>query len=352
MDAGTEASIDGGVSCFPPPRGFDPGFAKGVVALQMMPLEVRTVALDHQGRVLVAGAQGMDSFIARITTDGKVDTTFATKGIFTQSFGAQEDAAEAIAVDAQDRVLFGGGVKQGVSAYPYVARLTPAGAIDASFMFLGTTSLGRVLAIAPDQGGLYAMGEGHFVLRLLDDGTEDAAFTLVQGMGSNIAGIALADGVAVLDLDGTIAKYGKDGTKDASFGGQVFGKKTTASVLVKNGDGYLTADNAPPSHVAILDSKGAATAMSADIAMSITSLGVACNRIVLGGGSNGDAQLGLLGLDTKPVTGDKLVDSYPVVAQGDAGTGRFLSLVQPDGRVIWLESVLGTGSIAMARASP
>lgn len=351
VDAGPEASTDGAAPCFPPPRGFDTSIKNGALTVSPMPLDARAIALDHEGRVLIAGAQGPDSFVARIGTNGMVDTSFGSKGIFIQSFGAANDAIQGLAVDGQDRILMAGGLDQGGSNYPFVARLGTDGTIDALFTtFIGNVSLGSAWAVAPDQGGAYVMGETHFVMRLLDDGTTDAAFKLVQGGAPAIAGLAVSDGVITLDRDGNLWKYGKDGTQDPNFGGQIFGTKAAGITLAKNGTGFVVGGENAPSTIVLADANGKPAAMSGSIGMNAFSIGTACNRFVLGGGSNGNAQVGLLGLDAKPVAGDKTVDSYPVTA--DASTGTLLSAVQSDGRIVFVESVSGTGVVEFARVSP
>lgn len=349
-----EAKADAAMGCFPSPRGFDPNFKNGAITVSMMPLDVRTLAIDDKGRYLIAGAQGSDAFIARITPDGKVDTTFGTKGVIVQSFSATADVIRTIALDAQHRIVVGGGLDQGGSEYAFVARFSIDGALDATFTtWISSISLGDVRAIAIDSDGLYAMGASHFVQRIQGDGTTDAAFMLVQApMGENIAGTAVSDGVIVFDNAGAIAKYGKNGMPDAAFGGPIFGPMATGGAFATNGSGFIVSDGAKPAHLATLDDKGKVVQMSESVSMSIASIGVACNRIVLGGGSNGDAAIGLLGLDTKPVTGDKAVDSYPVTAPVDSATSALFSIVQTDGRVVYVEGVGGTGAIEMARVGP
>jgi uncharacterized delta-60 repeat protein len=346
-DAGPESAMDGS-SCFPPPRGFDPSVKNGALTVSAMPLDARAIALDHQGRIVIAGAQGSDSFVARLAPSGMVDTSFGDKGVFVQSFGAANDVIQGIAVDAQDRVLVAGGLDQGGSTYPFAARLTTAGTIDSAFTtFVGNVSLGNARAVTPIvAGGAYLGGESHFVMRLLDNGTVDATFKLVQGMPSMtlLRVLETLDGVATIDSDGNLSKYGKDGTLDPSYGSMIPGARSMD--FFEKGMLVLAA----PSTVVLVDTNGKPTAMSGDIGMVASAFGSACNRIVLGGGSNGNAQVGLLGLDAKSVPGDKVVDTYPVTA--DASTGALLSAVQSDGRIVFVESVTGTGVVEFARVSP
>lgn len=93
------------------------------------------MAIDSQGRVVVAGYTNYgDAFaVVRLTTSGALDTTFDGDGKLTVDFGGFQDQAFGVAVDSQDRVVVAGRTSIGSTFDFAVARLTVAGALDASF---------------------------------------------------------------------------------------------------------------------------------------------------------------------------------------------------------------------------
>lgn len=100
---------------------------------------VAALALDGQGRIVLAGAVGSSFGVARLNADGSVDATFDSDGRATVSFGATS-AATAVAVDGSGNIVLGGwtgspsplGIGTVKSDFA-AARLTAAGALDPAF---------------------------------------------------------------------------------------------------------------------------------------------------------------------------------------------------------------------------
>ena len=155
-----------------------------------------TLRSTAQGRIVVAGTSRQDTeydfAVARLTAAGALDASFGIGGKATIDFAGREDGASSVAVDAQGRIVIAGR-SQGVTGYDVaVARLTAAGALDASFGAGGkftadfgdfqdfaqsvlTDAQGRiVLAVTSNQGG--PTGADFVVARLTAAGTLDASF--------------------------------------------------------------------------------------------------------------------------------------------------------------------------------
>jgi uncharacterized delta-60 repeat protein len=122
------------------------------------------VAVDSMDRVVVAGGtdNGTDSdlAVARLTVAGALDASFDGDGKRTIAFGASTDYAYGVAVDSTDRVAVAGNAVIGASSDIAVARLTVAGALDSSFSGDGKQTLGFTLqsdsfgtAVAVDSQG-------------------------------------------------------------------------------------------------------------------------------------------------------------------------------------------------------
>jgi uncharacterized delta-60 repeat protein len=110
----------------------------------------RAVALDHFGRIVMAGYRdtGFDSdyMVTRYLANGALDTSFGGTGIVTISFGASTyDYGRAVTIDSQNRIIVAGSAIFGNPEYFGVVRLTASGALDTSFDVDGrqTISFGR-----------------------------------------------------------------------------------------------------------------------------------------------------------------------------------------------------------------
>lgn len=96
-----------------------------------------SVAIDPQGRIVVGGHSGPfpqeDWAIWRFTDSGLPDTSFNGSGRATTSLSAGTDVANAVAIDAEGRILEAGSASNGSNDDFALVRWTPAGALDPSF---------------------------------------------------------------------------------------------------------------------------------------------------------------------------------------------------------------------------
>lgn len=99
--------------------------------------QVRDVALDAQGRIVVAGYSGFqytpavdEALVARYLPDGSLDQSFGEGGVARAGTGG----AQAVAIDPTGRIVISGGTSFGPFENPWrVARLTSSGGLDPSF---------------------------------------------------------------------------------------------------------------------------------------------------------------------------------------------------------------------------
>ena len=108
------------------------------------------VAIDGSGRAVVAGtvkysAINPDMVAARFTTDGDLDTTFASDGYWNYDLaGNSADYATGLAIDSAGRVYLGGRASGGSYGADYTAvavRLTAVGGTDVTFNGNGKSTL-------------------------------------------------------------------------------------------------------------------------------------------------------------------------------------------------------------------
>lgn len=155
----------------------DPAFGgDGIVQLDFEPGpwdDAAAVAIDGSGRIVVAGQTASDpactsycyAAIARLTADGALDPTFGGNGTVTNSVSLSN--ASAVAIDAGERIVVGGGSS--------ISRYTASGAPDPTFSGDGTAPIDLFLM------GLALDGNGRIVASGYSDGNVPAARLLANG---------------------------------------------------------------------------------------------------------------------------------------------------------------------------
>ncbi len=154
---------------------------------------ISDIAIQSDGKIVVAGyAEGSfdeDLALARYTTEGLLDTTFGTGGVVTTDLGGN-DRAQGVAIQPDGRIVVAG-LSGGAGGYDFaLARYDRDGTLDATF----------------GSGGLVTTNFGG------DDGAMDVA------IGSDGKILAAGFGDVGFGRDFALARYGTDGTLDATFG--------------------------------------------------------------------------------------------------------------------------------------
>ncbi len=239
----------------------------------------RAVAIQRDGKILVAGhvritvANQDDFIVARYLQDGSLDWTFGVEGIAAvNTSGNSGDAAYALAIQADGKVVVAGA--DGMRDFVLV-RLNSTGDLDPSFDVDGkvTTAIGdgndEAYAIALQSDGKilaagYATVNGlrdFAVVRYNNDGTLDTSFdtdgkaiTPIGSYGEQINALLIqSDGKITVAgytetdarTDFALARYNGDGTLDSSFGtnGKIIttlsSNKEEGLALAQQSDGKL-----------------------------------------------------------------------------------------------------------------
>jgi uncharacterized delta-60 repeat protein len=203
---------------------------------------VYAIALQEDGKIIIGGTftgyNGVNAndYIARLNTDGTLDTSF------NMGQGGANNFVYAVAVQADGKILIGGDFTayNGISiASDRILRLNTDGSLDTSFNHNGAGPSGTVYAIAVQEDGKILIA-GNFityngvnasdrVARLNTDGSLDTTFNM-GGTGANSTVMALAlqaDGKILiggsfitydgLNASDKIACLNTDGTLDTSF---------------------------------------------------------------------------------------------------------------------------------------
>jgi uncharacterized delta-60 repeat protein len=217
--------------------------------------EARAVALQHDGKILVAGSASSSSAaeddlfsIFRYNADGRLDTSFGTLrnvGTVVTNLGG-EDVALALAFQPDGKIVLAGATAISFGNFS-LARYSADGQLDPGFGAAGrvitsmsSNSSARGVAVQPD-GKIVVTGlsSGDFTLvRYNPDGSLDSGFgsagKVITDFGGPDFSFAIAlqpDGKIVVAgssfFDFALARYDSGGSLDMSFGS---GGKATASI--------------------------------------------------------------------------------------------------------------------------
>jgi uncharacterized delta-60 repeat protein len=136
----TSLDVDGAVYRLNPDGSLDSSFdgdgARGIggPGIQML----GDVALQSDGRIVLAGVSGSDALFARLTPSGLPDPDFDSDGIQTLD-GEGNDAADAVAIQPDGKIVASGQSSLGGLAF----RLRPDGSPDTAFATGGVLALQR-----------------------------------------------------------------------------------------------------------------------------------------------------------------------------------------------------------------
>jgi len=273
-------------------------------------------AIQGDGKIVVAGTsdQGTtrwDLTLARYNTDGSLDTSFGSGGKVTTDFAGRNDAANAIAIQADGKIVAAGYSYQLNAAgkwYPdfALARYNTNGSLDASF-----GSSGKVTT---DFGTSY----------------NDWAYGVAIQNDGKIVAVGSSTGMGLRE-DFSLARYNSDGSLDTSFGSG--GKVTTdfdygddnAYAIAIQGDGKIVAAGASyhfatPSHFALTryNSDGSLDASFGSGGKVTTDFGTSYHDWAYGVAIQGDGKLVVSG------------HSYQGTAYPDFALARYNSNGSPD----------------------
>jgi uncharacterized delta-60 repeat protein len=231
------------------------------------------VVLQPDGKIVAAGSASSGGFgLARYNSDGSLDSTFGVGGRVTTDFFGGGDAANAVVLQPDGKIIAAGAAFTGQTVYG-LARYNSDGSLDPTFGSGGlvTTAFGQfdiatAVVLQPD-GKIVAAGRGgpDFTLaRYNSDGSLDSTF----GVGGRVTtdffgnedgawamalqpdGKIVAAGFATRsgeDIDFALARYNSDGSLDPTFGlgGKVttdfFGFADPALAVVLQPDGKIVA---------------------------------------------------------------------------------------------------------------
>jgi uncharacterized delta-60 repeat protein len=154
----------------------------------------RAMALQSDGKILVAGHSynnsDYDFAVVRYNSDGSLDNTFGTGGVVTTPIGSGDDYAKAIALQSDGKIVVAGYSYNGSIDVIALARYNSDGSLDNTF----------------DGNGILTTVEGIYA--------EYAQSVAIQSDGK----IVVAGGVYIVNnFDVRVVRYNTDGSLDNTF---------------------------------------------------------------------------------------------------------------------------------------
>jgi uncharacterized delta-60 repeat protein len=204
-----DGSLDAGFGVLGVAKAYFAGVAYG-----------RALVLQPDGRIVVAGYEGSDFAIARFTAAGVLDTSFSGDGMQTVDFAGAIEQAWALARQSDGRLIMGGSSGPSSTTDFALARLNTDGSLDTTFSGDGRATADitggdsvRALAIQSDgrivaagaAGTLYQRDFG--IARFATDGSLDLTFSGDGKTTTTFGDLDYAEGVAV-QSDGRIVAAG------------------------------------------------------------------------------------------------------------------------------------------------
>jgi len=212
---------------------------------------IKDMAIQDDGKIVIVGHTKSSSYflilVIRLNSDGSLDTTFSTDGIYVAGLGALDDYAEGVAIQPDGKILVVGEYLAATASALTVYRFNSNGTLDSSYGggifvgLIGDYNYGWDIVSLPDGssvvGGEYTTNsdETFFALKLDADGAIDEDFgtlgVVTDGSDSvdsaaydidvNESGKIFLAGEIVQgsDRDFLIVKLNPNGDLDSSFSG-------------------------------------------------------------------------------------------------------------------------------------
>ena len=203
----------------------------------------RSVELQSDGKILVAGVSNMDFALVRYNTDGTLDTGFSGDGLVATDFGGS-DIAQSVALQSDGKIIVAGFSGNGTTNDIALVRYNTDGSLDTTFsgdgkivVDLGGNDQGYSVAVQSD-GKIIVAGHSNsniVLLRYNTDGTPDITFSgdgivttnagaTIPVMGKTFTGMSVSlqpDGKILVtgqsNGDVALLRYNIDGSLDQTF---------------------------------------------------------------------------------------------------------------------------------------
>ena len=177
-----------------PDGTLDPAFGTGGIVsidIRQGDDQVSSIAIQADGKILLAGYSNTDLALARFRPNGILDTDFGKGGKVITSIRDGEDEASAVCLQPDGKIVVAGSSNNGLNFDFAVVRYNINGTLDFSF------------------------GKRGMVITKIRDGDDKASSVAIQADGKIIAGGSSNNGS---NFDFALIRYYPNGTLDPAFG--------------------------------------------------------------------------------------------------------------------------------------
>ena len=256
----------------------DPSFTSGTGTIID---DIRAIAIQPSDQKIIIGGDFSTyngtarNFIARVNTDGSLDT------FFNPGTGADGNIM-AMALQSDEKIIIGGALKfYDGTARNHIARVNTDGSLDTSFNpGMGASNSVLAVAIQPDRkiliGGSFMSYNGtarNFIARVnTDDGSLDTSFDSSIGVDKDVYAIAIQSDRKIL-IGGAFKHYGTtsrnyiarlnaDGSLDTSFDSHIGADNYVRAIAIQSdgkvliGGNFISYNGWPCHHIARLNTDG------------------------------------------------------------------------------------------------
>jgi uncharacterized delta-60 repeat protein len=144
---------------------------------------VNSLAIQADGKIVVAGSLGGDFLVARYNANGTLDTSFSGDGIVVTDFGGSgTDSALAVAIQGDGKIVVAGNAGLANNARVGVARYNANGTLDNTFSGDGLFTMDFVDAAGGAARGLAIQADGRIVI--VGSSGSDFAIARLNGNGT------------------------------------------------------------------------------------------------------------------------------------------------------------------------
>lgn len=241
--------------------GIDGTFGRFGTAANPFGFDTKDIAVQHDGKILLAGSLNDDFAVARLDADGSPDVTFGDHGLVTTDFGGRQgDEAQQVTVQPNGKIVVGGVINKTTEKHQLaVVRYNANGSLDTSFGDNGSETLlgdqwtdgisgleiqgdGKIL-VASDHLASGLLGDFNWLLgRLQTNGAWDPTFGDTRSVGragytTTNFGNEERDPVMAVQPDGRIVLASDSGSFTDGYHVEVVGRYTTSGDLDRTFDG-------------------------------------------------------------------------------------------------------------------
>lgn len=121
----------------------DATFANKGIAVLPVTLGQGSLAIQSNGQIVIAGTVGSAAVAERLNTNGTIDASFGSGGVASASLGGRGPGDQMVVlIETNGNILVGGQLSpagRGDPTQTFLARFTPAGALDTTFGSQGVT---------------------------------------------------------------------------------------------------------------------------------------------------------------------------------------------------------------------